>query len=156
MQNRYGSVGVYQYRSFGGFRLLLAVLVMVQHFGADLAPAPLATALAPYLTGSVAVLVFFALSGFVRLRHRHRTPAWSDRSPGHQQYPGWKPRTTPALTKGRQKMEVSSYKTSGNLSVLTFLTVQFYAVGPSDPCRGSVDLCLFMDRIPPASGPGGA
>ena len=65
MQNRYGSVGVYQYRSFGGFRLLLAVLVMVQHFGADLAPAPLATALAPYLTGSVAVLVFFALSGFV-------------------------------------------------------------------------------------------
>ena len=65
MQNRYGSVGVYQYRSFGGFRLLLAVLVMVQHFGADLAPAPLATALAPYFTESVAVLVFFALSGFV-------------------------------------------------------------------------------------------
>ena len=55
----------YQYRYFGGFRLLLAVLVMVQHFGADLAPAPLAVALAPYSVGSVAVLVFFALSGFV-------------------------------------------------------------------------------------------
>jgi peptidoglycan/LPS O-acetylase OafA/YrhL len=58
-------VDVYRYRSFGGFRLLLTVLVMVQHFGADLAPAPLATALAPYVSGSVAVLVFFALSGFV-------------------------------------------------------------------------------------------
>src|ERR1700744_4517595 len=55
----------YRYRYFGGFRLLLAVLVMVQHFGADLAPAPLASALAPYGPGSVAVLVFFALSGFV-------------------------------------------------------------------------------------------
>ena len=44
---------------------MLAVLVMVQHFGADLAPAPLAVALAPYSVGSVAVLVFFALSGFV-------------------------------------------------------------------------------------------
>jgi peptidoglycan/LPS O-acetylase OafA/YrhL len=56
---------VYQYRYFGSFRLLLATLVMAQHFGADLAPAPLAAVLAPYMTGSVAVLVFFALSGFV-------------------------------------------------------------------------------------------
>jgi peptidoglycan/LPS O-acetylase OafA/YrhL len=55
----------YQYRYFGGFRLLLAVLVMVQHFVADLAPAPLAMALAPYAPGNAAVLVFFALSGFV-------------------------------------------------------------------------------------------
>jgi peptidoglycan/LPS O-acetylase OafA/YrhL len=55
----------YQYRYFGGFRLLLAMLVMVQHFGADLAPSSLAVALAPYSVGSVAVLVFFALSGFV-------------------------------------------------------------------------------------------
>jgi peptidoglycan/LPS O-acetylase OafA/YrhL len=38
---------------------------MAQHFGADLAPAPLAAALAPYACGGVAVLVFFALSGFV-------------------------------------------------------------------------------------------
>jgi peptidoglycan/LPS O-acetylase OafA/YrhL len=64
-QSGYDSGNVYQYRYFGGFRLLLAVLVMVQHFGADLAPAPLASALAPYGSGSVAVLVFFALSGFV-------------------------------------------------------------------------------------------
>jgi peptidoglycan/LPS O-acetylase OafA/YrhL len=56
---------VYQYRYFGGFRLLLAMLVMEQHFVADLAPAPLAFALAPYTFGNVAVLVFFALSGFV-------------------------------------------------------------------------------------------
>src|ERR1700748_2272948 len=55
----------YQYRYFGAFRLMLAVLVMVQHFGADLAPAPLASFLAPYGFGSVAVLIFFALSGFV-------------------------------------------------------------------------------------------
>jgi peptidoglycan/LPS O-acetylase OafA/YrhL len=56
---------VYQYRYFGSFRLLLAMLVMEQHFVADLAPAPLAIALAPYAFGSVAVLVFFTLSGFV-------------------------------------------------------------------------------------------
>ena len=55
----------YRYRYFGGFRLLLAALVMLQHFGADLAPAPLAVALGPYAMGSMAVLVFFALSGFV-------------------------------------------------------------------------------------------
>jgi peptidoglycan/LPS O-acetylase OafA/YrhL len=57
--------GAYQYRYFGGFRLLLAALVMIQHFAADLAPAPLATALAPYAVGNMAVLAFFALSGFV-------------------------------------------------------------------------------------------
>ncbi len=55
----------YRYRYFGAFRLLLAALVMLQHFAADLAPEPLATALAPYGEGSMAVLVFFALSGFV-------------------------------------------------------------------------------------------
>ena len=64
-QARDNAGSVYQYRYFGGFRLLLATLVMAQHFGADLAPAPLAAALAPYMTGGVAVLVFFALSGFV-------------------------------------------------------------------------------------------
>jgi peptidoglycan/LPS O-acetylase OafA/YrhL len=64
-QSCYDAGNVYRYRYFGGFRLLLAVLVMVQHFGADLAPAPLALFLAPYGSGSVAVLVFFALSGFV-------------------------------------------------------------------------------------------
>jgi peptidoglycan/LPS O-acetylase OafA/YrhL len=64
-QISYNADSVYQYRYFGGFRLLLAALVMAQHFGADLAPAALAAALAPYASGSVAVLVFFALSGFV-------------------------------------------------------------------------------------------
>ena len=66
MQNvRQSADSFYQYRFFGGFRLLLAALVMAQHFGADLAPAALAKALAPFAFGSVAVLVFFALSGFV-------------------------------------------------------------------------------------------
>ncbi|WP_428535069.1 acyltransferase family protein [Rhodopila sp.] len=55
----------YRYRHFGGFRLLLAMLVMLQHFAADLAPLPLARAFAPYPVGGIAVLVFFALSGFV-------------------------------------------------------------------------------------------
>jgi peptidoglycan/LPS O-acetylase OafA/YrhL len=53
------------YRHFGTFRLLLAILVVLQHFLANLAPEPLATASLPYEFGSVAVLVFFALSGFV-------------------------------------------------------------------------------------------
>jgi peptidoglycan/LPS O-acetylase OafA/YrhL len=66
MRSVHGSAeSVYQYRFFGGFRLLLAALVMAQHFGADLAPAPLAVALAPFAVGNDAVLVFFALSGFV-------------------------------------------------------------------------------------------
>ena len=55
----------YRYRHFGGFRLLLAMLVMFQHFAADLAPLPFARAFAPYPVGNIAVLVFFALSGFV-------------------------------------------------------------------------------------------
>ncbi|BCP56352.1 hypothetical protein K32_49690 [Kaistia sp. 32K] len=55
----------YVYRPFGAFRLLLAFLVMIQHFGADLAPEALRAALAPYYMGDMAVLVFFALSGFV-------------------------------------------------------------------------------------------
>lgn len=55
----------YQYRYFGGFRLMLAMLVMLQHFAADLAPMPLALAMAPFAAGSMAVRVFFALSGFV-------------------------------------------------------------------------------------------
>jgi peptidoglycan/LPS O-acetylase OafA/YrhL len=53
------------YRHFGGLRLLLAMLVVLQHFLANLAPEPLATASLPYEFGYVAVLVFFALSGFV-------------------------------------------------------------------------------------------
>jgi peptidoglycan/LPS O-acetylase OafA/YrhL len=53
------------YRPFGAFRFLLALLVMCQHFFADLAPASLAEVSAPFAFGSMAVLVFFALSGFV-------------------------------------------------------------------------------------------
>ncbi len=55
----------YQYRHFGGFRLVLAALVMMQHFLADLAPTPLSIASLPYVFGNMAVLAFFALSGFV-------------------------------------------------------------------------------------------
>lgn len=55
----------YHYRTFGTFRLILAAMVMLQHYAADLAPAPLTAALAPYFMGSMAVLAFFALSGFV-------------------------------------------------------------------------------------------
>ena len=55
----------YQYRHFGGFRLVLAALVMLQHFAADLAPEPLARVFAPYALGGMGVLVFFAMSGFV-------------------------------------------------------------------------------------------
>jgi peptidoglycan/LPS O-acetylase OafA/YrhL len=55
----------YTYRCFGAFRLLLAALVVFQHFSADLAPDSFAYRLLPYEFGGVAVLVFFALSGFV-------------------------------------------------------------------------------------------
>ena len=57
--------GSYVYRPLGAFRFLLASLVMIQHFGADLAPEPLRALLAPYYMGDMAVLAFFALSGFV-------------------------------------------------------------------------------------------
>lgn len=53
------------YRPFGAFRLLLAGLVVLQHFTANAAPAwwhDRFTGLSP---GSAAVLVFFAMSGFV-------------------------------------------------------------------------------------------
>lgn len=53
------------YRLLGGFRLLLAVLVFLQHALANLAPSWLEAALGPLEVGSIAVLVFFALSGFI-------------------------------------------------------------------------------------------
>jgi hypothetical protein len=53
------------YRPFGLFRLLLALLVVAQHVLANVAPEPLATATLPYEVGTIAVAVFFALSGFV-------------------------------------------------------------------------------------------
>ena len=56
----------YRYRRFGGFRLALAYLVVLQHFVANAAPlGSLYDAIVPYELGSLAVLVFFCLSGFV-------------------------------------------------------------------------------------------
>jgi peptidoglycan/LPS O-acetylase OafA/YrhL len=55
----------FRYRNFGAFRLLLAALVVLQHFCAKVAPEELTIALQPLQIGSVAVLVFFCLSGFV-------------------------------------------------------------------------------------------
>lgn len=53
------------YRYFGAFRFLLALLVMLQHFFANLAPEGIALAMQPYEIGTIAVYVFFAVSGFV-------------------------------------------------------------------------------------------
>lgn len=53
------------YRPFGAFRLLLASLVVLQHFNANAAPLPLHDLALGLSPGSSAVLVFFALSGFV-------------------------------------------------------------------------------------------
>ncbi len=53
------------YRLLGGFRLVLALLVVVQHVLRPLAPAWVVDALEPLELGGVAVLLFFALSGFI-------------------------------------------------------------------------------------------
>ena len=56
----------YRYRRFGAFRLGLAFLVVLQHFTANAAPLGfLYDNIVPYELGSLAVLVFFCLSGFV-------------------------------------------------------------------------------------------
>jgi peptidoglycan/LPS O-acetylase OafA/YrhL len=55
----------YEYRYFGTYRLLLAGLVMFQHFAANAAPPSFSLAVQGYEVGSVAVLAFFCLSGFV-------------------------------------------------------------------------------------------
>jgi peptidoglycan/LPS O-acetylase OafA/YrhL len=62
----------FRYRNFGAFRLLLAALVVLQHFWANLAPEELTAALQPFEIGSIAVLVFFCLSGFVILEAADR------------------------------------------------------------------------------------
>jgi len=56
---------VLDYRHFGAFRLLLASLVLLQHYLANLAPSQLAERMQANEIGSVAVLIFFCLSGFV-------------------------------------------------------------------------------------------
>ena len=56
----------YRYHPLGTFRLFLAGLVVVQHVVANMAPIGAVYHLVlPYELGSLAVLVFFALSGFV-------------------------------------------------------------------------------------------
>ncbi|WP_304280672.1 acyltransferase [Caulobacter segnis] len=52
------------YRPFGIFRLMLAILVMVQHFGVVASPY-VGRVLAVPATGNIAVLTFFVLSGFI-------------------------------------------------------------------------------------------
>lgn len=53
------------YRLFGGFRLLLAALVFLQHALRDLAPTSVESWVRPLDAGSIAVLIFFVLSGFI-------------------------------------------------------------------------------------------
>jgi peptidoglycan/LPS O-acetylase OafA/YrhL len=53
------------YRPFGALRFLLAVLVMIQHFGSNIVPEPVKAAIYPLAVGTVAVMVFFVLSGFI-------------------------------------------------------------------------------------------
>ena len=57
--------GFAAYRNFGIFRFMLACLVMVHHIASGLAPDGLALLLRPYEIGSIAVMAFFVLSGFV-------------------------------------------------------------------------------------------
>lgn len=54
----------YPYRHFGAFRFALAGFVLLQHYAGDLAPEALTRILLPYQFGGMAVLVFFALSGY--------------------------------------------------------------------------------------------
>jgi peptidoglycan/LPS O-acetylase OafA/YrhL len=55
----------YSYRYFGTYRFVLAALVMVQHFAANAAPDDVTLAFRPLEIGSMAVLAFFCLSGYV-------------------------------------------------------------------------------------------
>ncbi len=55
----------FEYRAFGTYRYILALLVMLQHFSANTSPAYFSDALIGYELGSLAVYAFFALSGFV-------------------------------------------------------------------------------------------
>ena len=53
-----------EYRPLGTFRFVLALLVLVQHF-TNMAPQGFQQVIVPLGLGSIAVLVFFAVSGFV-------------------------------------------------------------------------------------------
>ncbi len=54
-----------KYRYFGIFRFVLALLVMAQHYIANFSPAYFKETLGWVPMGSVAVLVFFVMSGFI-------------------------------------------------------------------------------------------
>jgi peptidoglycan/LPS O-acetylase OafA/YrhL len=56
---------VVRYRYWGALRLFLAILVVCQHFGVNLADGVIRTLAIEWLPGSAAVLVFFTLSGFI-------------------------------------------------------------------------------------------
>ncbi|MGF6433479.1 acyltransferase family protein [Bradyrhizobium elkanii] len=60
------------YRPFGAWRLLLAIFVMVQHLGINLGTSDLRAITAYWVPGTIAVPVFFALSGFVIVEAAHR------------------------------------------------------------------------------------
>jgi peptidoglycan/LPS O-acetylase OafA/YrhL len=59
------------YRPFGSFRLLLALLVVLQHY-LILAPPWLAQRIEPFEPGSLAVYVFFVASGYIISEAAHR------------------------------------------------------------------------------------
>lgn len=53
------------YAPFGLFRLVLALLVVVQHAAATIAPEPVTRHVTPFEIGTLAVYVFFVLSGYI-------------------------------------------------------------------------------------------
>jgi peptidoglycan/LPS O-acetylase OafA/YrhL len=53
------------YVPLGAFRLLLALLVLLQHAAAQIGTAGIAGVIGPFEPGSIAVYVFFVLSGFI-------------------------------------------------------------------------------------------
>jgi peptidoglycan/LPS O-acetylase OafA/YrhL len=53
------------YRYFGTLRFALALCVVLQHFGSQIAPGPLRDVLNPLALGNCAVFAFFVLSGFI-------------------------------------------------------------------------------------------
>ena len=55
----------FRYRYFGAFRLLLSLMVVFQHFTGNAAPPSFTARWEVYEFGSLAVLVFFCMSGFV-------------------------------------------------------------------------------------------
>lgn len=54
-----------QYKPLGAFRLLLSAMVVFQHFGTNFAPSFIKEIAFPLETGTIAVAVFFLVSGFV-------------------------------------------------------------------------------------------